>query len=168
MSSLGIDPGILSAIAVLISIFALLTNVLTFRVNSQNQAERRHGEIARIRSESLMKLSAIHNRLFYIQLHIADARKALPHMLESDVKNIAEELTRLVDETNEKTREQTAKLNKYLEQIDTTRGNKTSVMLFLQSTEQSIKFLDCKTNELEQKALEFLNMIRSKQESAYL
>jgi len=59
MSSIRINPGIRSIIAVVISIFSFCFNVLTFKVNSQNQSERSQEDVVRIRSESQATLSVI-------------------------------------------------------------------------------------------------------------
>jgi len=68
---------------------ALCTSLLLLIVHYRNQVERRHGEIVRLRSDFLMRLSAIHHRITSVQLHTETARMELRRMPESDKKYAA-------------------------------------------------------------------------------
>ena len=151
-------------IAILIAILAFGTSVLLLIVQYRNQVERRHGEIAKLHSDFMQRLSGAHHRMMSVQMHMETARLELRRMRECDDKyNSIERMPQLIERAQESARI-IAQLQSGLEGLDTAKANRSNVLIRLQSSEHDFHALENIGSEIEKEALELLTSIRSKQE----
>ena len=149
---------------VVIASLALCTSVLLLILHYRNRVEHRHGEIARLRSDFLTKLSAVYHRMISAQLHLETARLELRHMPECDDKyNSIEKMPRLI-ERMEKAVQRLTELQNKLERLDTAKSNRGVVLMAFQSSEHDLRTLEDIADEAEQDALKILALIRSELE----
>jgi hypothetical protein len=148
----------------IIATLALLTSMALLIVQYRNQVERRHGEIARLRSDLLRRSASAHQRLISVQMHYETARIELRHIPDCDDKyESIEKMPALIDDVRRIVRRQ-KQITDALEGIDTTKSNKSKTLLILQTIEGNIRALEEDASSSEQKALVWLERIRSQQE----
>ena len=148
----------------LIAILALFISLLILFVNYRNQVERRHGEIAKLRSEFLQRLSTIHHRMMSIHMHMETARLELRRMPECDDKyNSIESMPRQIEILQNATKKLTL-LQSGLEGLDTSKANRGNVLMAFQSAENDLHAVEGSISEVEKMALYVLSHIRSKLE----
>lgn len=150
--------------AELISFFALCISLLIFFVHYRNQVERRHGEIAKLRSDALQRVSATQHRMKSIQMHIETVRIELRHMGDCiDKYDSIEQMPSLIKDTQETTNK-LLELENGLKGLDTVKKNKSVFLMALQSTEHAFHDLEEETNKLEKMVLKLLTQIRLEQD----
>lgn len=148
-----------------IASLALATSILALVVLYRNQIERRHGEIAKLRSESLAKLAGMQPRLTAIQMHMETARIELRRAKDCDGKYTAIEAMPLLLQSITEEVKSLAELKNTFTKMDTTKMNRSTVLVTLQSLENTWRELDNFMSDTEQKALDILMQIRSVQET---
>ena len=149
-----------------IAFLALGISVLILIVQYRNQVERRHGEIAKLRSDFIQRLSGAHHRTMSVQMHLETVRLELRHIPKCDDKyNSIEKMPRLIERMQENSRK-IVRLQSSLEGLDTEKANRGRVLMMLQSTEHDFHALEDIGSESEKEVLDLLIYIRSKQEEA--
>jgi hypothetical protein len=144
-----------------IAILALCISLLLLVVQYINQLERRHGEITHLRSDSLIKLSLIQQRITSFRMHLETARLELRKLKDSNDKyESIEKMPHLISQTK-KVEEKLKNIIEIIEAIDTTKRNTSKTLLILQSSQHEIKMLDEETNDVEKQILELIEMIAS-------
>jgi hypothetical protein len=142
-----------------IAILALCVSLLLLVVQYINQLERRHGEITHLRSDTLIKLSLIQQRITSFRMHLETARLELRTLKDCDDKyNSIEEMPNLIAKTKE-VEENIKNIIEIIEAIDTTKRNTSKALLSLQSSQHEVKKLDEATSEIEKQIWEFIEMI---------
>lgn len=150
--------------AEVIASVSLFVSVLLLIVHYRNQVERRHGEIAKLRSEILTRLSNTHHRMASMQLHVETMRLEIRRVPECDKKyDLIEKMPQVIEEMNEGVR-RLKEIQNYYEEMDTTKTNRSSDLIFLQSVEHNFRDMEIGTEKLEQETLEIITSIRSIQE----
>ena len=150
----------------LIAILALCTSVLLLIIHYRDQVERRHGELAKLRSDLMQRLSSFHRNMMSFQMHIETARLELRRMHECDDKyQSIERVPRTIEKVQNLIR-RVKKVLSYLDGLDTAKENKGKVLMKLQSAEHDVRDLEDLSSELEKYVLDFLIFIRSMQEKA--
>jgi len=150
----------------LISIVALCVSVILLIVHYRNQIERRHGKISKLRSDFLQKVNDVQHRLLSIQMHLQTARLELRRLPECEAKyTVIEEFPGLI-ETAHNDALVCAGIQKELENFDTKKANRSSVLIGLQSLEHRFNDMDNSYTKLERDTLTVLKHIRSIQEAA--
>ncbi len=141
---------------------ALLTSVFLLVVHYINQCERRHGEIARLRSEALIKLAATQQRITAVQMNLATARVELRRAGDCDDKYDSIEMMPDMMQRTANASDRLAGIRRMMDQLDTTKANKSRVLIGLQSIEHDLRQLDESAGETERKVLDALGLIRSR------
>jgi len=154
-------------VALVISFLALCISVATFIVHRRNQVERRHADITKLRSDFLMKVSAIHHRMLSVRMHLETARLEMRNMRNSgDKYESIEEIPRLI-EKQKQLLQKLSELKGKLEQFDTMKkATEGDTLMRLQSAEHDFYSIEQMADKTEQNVLEFLASIRSQQEEA--
>jgi len=152
--------------AELIAGLALFISVMLFIVNYRNQVERRHGEITKLRSDFIQRLSGARRSLISSKIHLEMARLELRRMNECDANyNAIERLPRLIEKGQYSIRG-LDKILDGLDKLNTVKKNKSKVLMAFQSVEHEIRGIENLSSELEKDVLDLLISIRSKQEDA--
>lgn len=153
--------------AEVIAILAFCVSVLALFVHWRNQVERRHADITKLRSDFLMKVSAVHHRMLSVGMHLETARLELRKTRNSDDKyKSIERMPRLI-EKHKQLLQKLSELKDKLEQLDTMKkATKGDALMRFQSAEHDFRLLEQHADKTEQDALETLTFIRSQQEEA--
>jgi len=149
----------------LIASLALCDSVLLLFIHYRNQVERRHGEIAKLRTEFLSRISGLHQRMTSAQLHMETARLELRHMPDCDEKYESVEHFPQMIEDGKNNLEHLVNIRNRLDQLGTAKANRSNVLMALQSLEHDFNKLEEVTGALEQHMLKMLTDIRSTQEA---
>lgn len=149
-----------------IATLALLTSIMLLFVHYRNQVERRHGEITKLRSDSLKSIAAIQQRYTSIQMHLETARIELRRIPDCEDKyNSIELIPKLISESGKLVPRIERTKNK-LDGIDTTKLNKSKMLLSLQSIYGELPLMEEDATSIEQQTLLLLKHIRYVQERA--
>lgn len=150
----------------LIATLALFTSAMLFVVHYRNQLERRQGEIFKLRSDFLQRLSGTYSRVTSIQMHMETARMELRHMPECDEKyNSIERIPRTLDELNA-IANSIEEFRIGLINLDDAKTTRAHTLKVFQSVEHEFLHLEDICGKTENETLELLKYIRSRLEAA--
>ena len=144
-----------------IACLALVISVLLLILQYRDRVERRHGDIARLRGDALSKLSAIQQRFTAAEMHMETARIELRRAKDCDDKyDFIEAMPSLMQGIKEDAGK-VEELKDRLDRLDTTKANRSSVLILLQSAEHRWQALEDVVSQFEHHALDLLKHIRS-------
>ncbi len=143
----------------LISLIALCTSCLLLFVHYRNQIERRHGEIAKLRSGHIQRLSSTHNILMSVQMHLETARMELRRTRECNGKYEAIEVMPPLIKRTQKLVQTLVILKKELEELDTEKKNTGKTLIYLQSLEHPVHEIEEMSNDLAKESFELIGTI---------
>ena len=150
---------------IIVAVTSLFVSLLLLIVHYQNQIERRHGEIAKLRSDYLRRFSAMHHRSLSTQLHLETLRLELRRMRDCEHKyQLIEGMPSIIERS--KLIHQRLQQVRNMYDFDTAKRNKTKVLIALQSVEHHFHKLEECFEEHEQDILNILEEIRTEQEDA--
>jgi hypothetical protein len=153
-------------ISILIALAALCVSGIVAFANVRDKLEKRHGEISKLRSDSLEKLSRIYHRTLSSQLHTEAARLELRRLPDSAAKY--EEIESMPSQIVEArgTVLDVVSLREKIEKIDPQKLNKSYVLMTFQSVDHDLRALEEKATRLEARTLQYLESVRAQQEAA--
>lgn len=144
-----------------IAFTALCVSFLLFVVHYRNQVERRHGEIAHLRAEFLMKFSIIQQRITSNILYAETARIELRRIVNSNEKfESIEKIPNIIHDLKDISKG-VKDLISVIEAIDSKKQNRSNVLLNLQSVSHDVKILEDKVSASEKNMISILEHIRS-------
>jgi len=143
-----------------IATLALLTSLVLLFVHYKNQVERRHGELAKLRSDFIKRLATVHQRYISVQMHLETARLELRSIPDcKDKYESIEKMPQLIDKV-QVSLQTVSRSRDYLGDIDTKKLNKSGILLSFQSMDGDIQVIEDDATSIEQETLELLKSIR--------
>lgn len=145
----------------LIAILALIVSALVLLIQYKNQVERRHGEIVQLRDNLLSTLSNHRQRLTSLYINAQTIRIELRRLPDSEGKfESIETLPHFIQQL-ESTKQIVDDLVAKLDKTDTTKINRSKVLLALQSAVSEYRKLESDTRKIEDRMIALLDHIRS-------
>jgi hypothetical protein len=144
-----------------IAILALCISILLLVVEYINQLERRHGEIAHLRSDLMTKLSSIQQRINFIYMQEGIVRLELRKTTDNDDKYESIEMMPRVINGTKKIEEHIKELIGKLGAIDTTKKNTSKALIMLRDAQHDVKEMEGITSDAEKLMSELMDGIRA-------
>lgn len=155
----------MSIVSPIIAALALVMSLALLIVHYRNQLERRHAEIAQLRTQIITGLSSIQQRITSLLLNGEIVRIELRRLPDTDDKwQSIERLPRLLGSAKE-LKDELAKALKQFEGMDTRKSNRSATLLRLQSQAADLPRIVGKAEFVEKEMLSLLTDVREEGEA---
>ena len=147
----------------IIAIAALVISVLVLIVQYVNQKERRHGELVRLRSDFLTRMSSIQQRLTAYIVQAETLRLELRSLPDTEEKYEAIEMMPSTLEGSRLICAKVKRLKSVVESQDTRQINRSDVLLRFQSSSHDLTDIESDLDDLESRMLDLFTLVRAEQ-----
>jgi hypothetical protein len=145
----------------MIAWIALIVSTLLLIINYVNQRERRHGELAQLRSDYLTRIGSTQQRITMYTLLAETTRIELRSMVDSEDKYLSIEKMPQVINGSGQLLESIKLLKASLESLDTRKHNKSRVLIGLQAADHDFKSIETGVDALEKSMLDLVAQVRA-------
>jgi hypothetical protein len=146
-------------------VIAICVSVAIALLNHRDRIERRHGELSKLRSDCLQRLSVMAHRMQSIRVHLELARLEVRNLPNSDFKY--EQIERMPPTIGDAKNvvSSISELKEKVQGVNTIKENRSDLLMFFQSAEGELRIVDDKMGTLEKRVLDQLTALRALQEA---